>query len=105
MREAPSLKIISDLQKSGAHIKAFDPVAMDNAKKLMPDLVYCNDTYEVADGSDAMIFITEWNQFRSLDLDKIKSLMNSPIIIDLRNIYHPEKMREKGFQYTSVGRR
>ncbi len=105
MREAPSLKIVKELQKEGACIKAFDPVAMDNAKKVMPELTYCEDTYEVAQDSDALIFITEWNQFRSLDLDKIKSLMKTPIIVDLRNIYHPEKMRERGFHYTSVGRR
>ncbi len=104
MREAPSVKIIKELQKEGARIKAFDPAAMENAKKILPDLIYCQDTYDVAEDSDALIFITEWNQFRSLDLDRIKALMKTPIIADLRNIYQPEKMREKGFQYTSVGR-
>lgn len=104
MRAAPSVKIIKELQKEGARIKTFDPAAMDNAKKIMPDLIYCQDTYEVAEDSDALIFVTEWNQFRSLDLDKIKALMKTPIVVDLRNIYQPEKMREKGFQYTSVGR-
>lgn len=104
MREAPSISIISGLQKEGATIKVFDPVAMENAKLLFPDLIYCNDTYEVAQDSDALIFITEWNQFRSLDLDRIKTSMNSPVILDLRNIYNPERMLENGFNYFSVGR-
>lgn len=104
MREAPSITIIKGLQKEGAKIKAFDPVAMEEARKIMPDLTYCNDTYEVARDSDALIFITEWNQFRSLDLSKIKSLMKEPVIIDLRNIYEPAKMKEHDFKYFCVGR-
>ncbi|HEX9652549.1 MAG TPA: UDP-glucose/GDP-mannose dehydrogenase family protein [bacterium] len=104
MREAPSVKIIKGLVAEGAKIKAFDPAAMENAMKIMPELVYCPDTYEVAQDCDALIIITEWNQFRSLDLDKIQTLMKTPIIVDLRNIYQAEKMRERGFQYTSVGR-
>jgi len=104
MREAPSITIIEGLQREGARIKAFDPVAMEEAKKFLKDVLYCNDTYEVAEGSDALIFITEWNQFRSLDLDRVRKLLRQPIIIDLRNIYEPQKMREKGFQYTCVGR-
>lgn len=104
IREAPSIAIIQELLKEGAIIKAFDPAAMEEAKKVLSDIIYCQDTYEVAKDSDALIFITEWNQFRSLDLAKIMSLMKSPIIIDLRNIYDPEKMKEKGFNYTCVGR-
>lgn len=104
MRDAPSITIINGLQKEGARIKAFDPAAMKEAGKVLKDVIYCKDTYEVAENSDALIFITEWNQFRSLDLDKIKSLLKAPVIIDLRNIYEPDKMREKGFEYVSVGR-
>jgi len=104
MREAPSIVIVKSLQKEGAKIKAFDPVAMQEAKKIMPDILFCNDTYEVAKDSDALIFITEWNQFRSLDLAKIKSLLKEPIVIDLRNIYEPDKMKEYGFKYYCVGR-
>lgn len=104
MRKAPSVSIIQALVKEGAAVRAFDPVAMENAKKLLPDLVYCQDTYEAAQNCDALVFMTEWNQFRSLDLDRIKLNMKSPTIIDLRNIYEPHKMLEKGFDYTCVGR-
>ncbi|NIR51192.1 UDP-glucose/GDP-mannose dehydrogenase family protein [candidate division KSB1 bacterium] len=104
LREAPSLVIIEALLKDGAIIKAFDPVAMDSARKIFPNITYCDDTYKAAENCDALIFITEWNQFRSLDLDKIKQGMKSPTIIDLRNIYNPTKMRQKGFNYTCVGR-
>ncbi len=104
IREAPSVEIIEALLSDGAHLKAYDPVAMENMRKRFPKLTFCKDTYEVAKNADALIFVTEWNQFRSLDLDRIKSLMNSPTIIDLRNIYDPEKMHQKGFQYTCVGR-
>jgi len=105
MREAPSITIIRALQAEGAKIKAFDPAAMDNSKKILQDLHYCNDTYEVADGSDALIFMTEWNQFRKLDLPRIKSLLSFPIIIDLKNIYEPEVMDKLGFKYFCVGRK
>ncbi|MFQ5769340.1 MAG: UDP-glucose dehydrogenase family protein [bacterium] len=104
IRESPSISIIKGLIKDGAFIKAFDPIAMENAKKVLPDLIYCQDTYEVAKDCDALIFMTEWNQFRSMDLDKIRGLMKSPVVIDLRNIYNPGKMAERGFNYVSVGR-
>lgn len=104
MREAPSIPIIKELQKLGAQIRAFDPVAMGEARKIMPDLIYCNKEYEVAQNADCLVFMTEWNQFRSLDLPQLKSLLSQPIICDLRNIYDPGKMRELGFIYFSVGR-
>jgi len=104
MREAPSIDIIQGLQKEGARIQAYDPVAMPEARKLMKDVHYAEETYEALSDADALIFMTEWNQFRSLDLDKVKNLLRSPIIIDLRNIYDPAKMREHGFSYTGVGR-
>ncbi len=104
MREAPSIDIIKGLQKEGAYVKAFDPVAMEEAKKVLPDIEYVKDTYDAARDVDALVFITEWNQFRSLDLDKLKTLMKEPVVIDLRNIYEPPKMEEKGFKYVCVGR-
>ncbi|MCG8605136.1 UDP-glucose/GDP-mannose dehydrogenase family protein [bacterium] len=104
MRDAPSIKIIEAVIEAGANVKAFDPIAIDNARQILPDVHYCGDTYEVAEGSDALVFVTEWNQFRSLDLEKIKQVMKTPNVIDLRNIYDPEKMATKGFRYTSIGR-
>ncbi len=104
MREAPSIDIIKGLQTEGARIQAYDPVAMPEARKVMKDVHFAEETYEALSEADALIFMTEWNQFRSLDLDKVKDLLRSPIIIDLRNIYDPVKMREHGFSYTGVGR-
>ena len=105
MRDAPSVDIIRGMQKDGAKIRAFDPVATEQAKLYLPDIDYVSETYEAAKDADALVFITEWNQFRSLDLDKLKKVMRKPVIIDLRNIYEPEKMLEKGFTYVCVGRR
>jgi UDPglucose 6-dehydrogenase len=104
MREAPSLTIIDGLQKKGAKVRAYDPVAMDVAKDLLEDVDFCKSAYEVADGSDALVLLTEWNQFRMLDIKKIKSLLRSPIVVDLRNIYEPENMKKFGFTYVCVGR-
>ncbi len=104
MRDAPAIDIVNGLLKEGAKVRAFDPVAMENARKILPDVHYAKDTYDAIQGADAVVFMTEWNQFRSLDLDKIKSLMKSHYIFDLRNIYEPDKMTEKGFQYYCVGR-
>lgn len=104
MRDAPSVTIIKAMIELGAKVKAFDPIAMDNAKKMLPEVQYCSDTYDAANGCDALIFVTEWNQFRSLDLDKIMEIMASPTIIDLRNIHNPEKMLSKGFKYICIGR-
>jgi UDPglucose 6-dehydrogenase len=104
MREAPSVPIIKGLQKEGAKIMAFDPAAMEEAKRFLDNIEYCDDPYEVADGSDALVIITEWNQFRNLDITKIKELLKEPVIIDLRNVYDPKKMKEIGIRYTGVGR-
>lgn len=104
MREAPAADIIQALLQEGAQIRAYDPVAMPEARKILPSITYGKDAYDIMEGADALIFITEWNQFRSLDLDKIKSLLNTPLVIDLRNIYEPSKMIDKGFKYYSVGR-
>ncbi len=104
MRDASSISIIQGLQKKGARIKAYDPEAMEEAKKILQDVIYCTGPYEVAEGSHAIVLLTEWNQFRLLDLERIKGLLKEPIFIDLRNVYEPLHMREMGFRYCGVGR-
>jgi UDPglucose 6-dehydrogenase len=103
MRFAPSIDIIKMLKTAGAKIKAFDPHAMDNAKKIMPDIEYCQKPYEVAQRSDALIIITEWDVFRKLNLHKIKKLLKQPIIVDGRNLFEPITMKKLGFIYQSIG--
>ncbi|UCD70773.1 MAG: UDP-glucose/GDP-mannose dehydrogenase family protein [Syntrophobacterales bacterium] len=104
VRESPSIIIIQRLQAEGARIKAYDPAAMDAAKAILRDIHYCADPYEVAEGCDALALVTEWNQFRRLDLNRLKRLMKTAIFLDLRNVYDPVKMREAGFTYCGVGR-
>jgi UDPglucose 6-dehydrogenase len=104
MRDSPSLSILPVLHESGATVRVFDPEGMDEARKLMPDLDYCADAYETMEGADALVLVTEWNEFRSLDLDRVKSLLKRPVVIDLRNIYQPDEMASAGFSYYSVGR-
>jgi UDPglucose 6-dehydrogenase len=104
MRESPATDIIKEMQKRGANVKAFDPVAMEEAKHSLPDISYATDEYDAIKDADALVIITEWNQFRALDMDKVKSLLKSPKIVDLRNIYEPKEMRELGFEYVGVGR-
>ena len=105
IRESSSIDIIKILLREGAKIKCFDPLAMENAKKILPDIIYCDNEYEVAEGSDCLVIVTEWNQFRNLDLLRIKKLLKTPILIDLRNLYEPEKVKELGFVYKGVGRK
>ena len=104
MRFAPSITIIQELQRRGATIKAFDPVAMDRAKQIMPDIEYCEDAYSVAKDVDAIALITEWDVFKELDLEKIKGLMRQPVFFDGRNVFEPEKMAALGFIYKGIGR-
>ncbi|HEY6187434.1 MAG TPA: UDP-glucose/GDP-mannose dehydrogenase family protein [Pyrinomonadaceae bacterium] len=104
MREAPSIDIIRGLIERGATVRAYDPVAITEAKKVLPDISYAEDEYGAVAGADALVFITEWNQFRALDMERIRGLMRSPKIADLRNIYEPEAMRHLGFDYVGVGR-
>jgi UDPglucose 6-dehydrogenase len=104
MREAPSVGIIRSLLKNGAKVKAYDPVAKEEAIKVLPEISYVEDEYAAVTGSDALIFVTEWNQFRALDMKRIRDLMKAPRIADLRNICDPEDMRELGFEYVGVGR-
>lgn len=105
IRNSPAIDIIKPLLKEGAHIRCFDPLAMDNTKKILPDLTYCQDEYETAQGSDALVIATEWNQFRNLDLLKIKKLLKSPILLDLRNLYDPVALKSLDFIYEGVGRK
>jgi UDPglucose 6-dehydrogenase len=104
IREAPSIKLIADLLEAGTRIQAYDPAAMDSARRLLTDIEYCEDEYEAARGSDGLVVVTEWNQFRRLDIDRLKQLMREPNIIDLRNLYEPETMRSAGFKYLAMGR-
>lgn len=104
MREAPSIHIINALLKEGANIRAYDPVAMDDAKDVLPSISYCKDSYEALKGVDAGVLVTEWNQFRNLDLKRIKDSMKQPVFFDLRNVYDPEMMKSLGFEYFGVGR-
>jgi UDPglucose 6-dehydrogenase len=105
LREAPAIDMAKDLQRMGAALTGYDPVAMEEAKTFVKDVTFCEDVFEAVKGADAAVFVTEWNEFRDLDLDKIKSLMKSPVLIDCRNIYEPPRMKELGFEYFSVGRR
>ncbi len=104
IREAPALYIIRRLLDEGANIRAYDPVAIEETRAVFPEIKYTNDAYGVAEGADAVVLVTEWNQFRNLDLDRIKKQMKTPNFFDLRNVYEPEMMRQKGFSYYCVGR-
>jgi UDPglucose 6-dehydrogenase len=104
IRESPAIRIIQEIQKEGARIRAFDPVAIHEARRVLQDVEYGTDEYDTANGCDALVLATEWNQFRNLDLPRIKKLMRQPVMIDLRNVYEPEDLRRQGFRYTAVGR-
>ncbi len=104
MRDAPSLTIIPALQEAGAEITAYDPQGMKPAAALFENITYANDPYEAIEGKDALVIITEWDQFRALDLKRVKNALKKPVIIDLRNIYDPREMAALGFSYTSIGR-
>ena len=104
MREAPSVEIIHLLQSEGAVVQVYDPVAMVNAEHYLHDVTLCQDAYQVAQGADALVIVTEWNEFKHLSLSKLKAAMRQPIIVDGRNVYDPEEMRELGFVYRGMGR-
>lgn len=104
MREAPALDIIPGLIDVGAKIRAHDPESMTAARPLLPPVVYCDDPYSCAQGADALVIVTEWDAFRALDLERIKAIMNEPLVVDLRNIYRPADMARRGIRYVSVGR-
>jgi UDPglucose 6-dehydrogenase len=104
MREAPSVDIIEALLEKGARVRAYDPVAVEQAQKVLKGVEYAEDEFSAVEGADALVFMTEWNQFRALDMQRVKELMRAPKIADLRNIYEPERMRRLGFDYVGVGR-
>ncbi|MBP2294930.1 UDP-glucose dehydrogenase family protein [Azospirillum rugosum] len=104
MRDAPSLDIIPALQAAGAHVRAFDPAGMEEAGKLLPGVEWTKDAYAALDGADCIAILTEWNEFRALDLKRVKTLLKRPVMIDLRNIYNPGDMAKAGFSYSSIGR-
>jgi UDPglucose 6-dehydrogenase len=104
MREAPSIPLVTGLLDMGAKIRAHDPVGMEQARRELPDIEYCDDPYACVRGADAMVVVTEWVQYRTLDLERLKREMAQPVVVDLRNIYRPEEMAALGFTYESVGR-
>ena len=103
-RESPAIRIIDELLKAGATVRAYDPAAMDEARHALPSIEYAEDAYDAASGCDALVIATEWNQFRNLDWDRMRAALRAPVVIDLRNVYDPRHMRDLGFRYTSVGR-
>ncbi len=111
MREAPSLTVIKELTEEGARIRAFDPVATDNARKMVDEIKsasgkvqYCDSVYDTLEGADALLIVTEWNEFRHPDFEKIKGLLRTPLIFDGRNLFQPDQMRDRGFKYYGIGR-
>ena len=104
MRDAPSIDIVSVLEAHGAKLRAFDPESMDQARPMMPNVAFCDEPYECAQGAHALVIVTEWDAFRALDMKRIKGALAAPVIVDLRNIYRPEEIRRLGFTYASVGR-
>lgn len=104
IRDAPSLYIIRRLLKEKAKIRAYDPVSMKSADKVLPEITYCKDPYEAAKGAHALVIMTEWNQFRNLELERLRKLLKEPYFFDFRNIYEPKRLKENGFKYFCVGR-
>ena len=104
MRNSPSLEILPALQAAGARIKAYDPEGMKEARQMLPGVEMCDNAYAPMDGADAVVLITEWNEFRALDLERVKGLLKQPVMVDLRNVYNPDEMAAAGFSYVCVGR-
>jgi UDPglucose 6-dehydrogenase len=104
VREAPSVALITALQDMGARVRAYDPVGMEQAKQILADVTYCQGPYDCVEEADAVVIITEWEQFRALDLERVRDLMACPVMVDLRNVYRPEDVKKYGFAYTCVGR-
>jgi UDPglucose 6-dehydrogenase len=104
MREAPSIPLITALQDMGAKVRAYDPVGMEQAKSLIGNVTFCDDAYSCARGAAALVIVTEWEQFRALDFDRLKAVMAQPVLVDLRNVYRPDEMSRRGFAYEGIGR-
>jgi UDPglucose 6-dehydrogenase len=103
MREAPSLPLITALQDMGAKVRAYDPVGMEQARQFLTDVTFCNGPYDCVEEADVVVITTEWEQFRALDLDRIRDLMACPVMVDLRNVYRSTDMKRHGFSYICVG--
>jgi UDPglucose 6-dehydrogenase len=104
MREAPSIPLITALQDMGAKVRAYDPIGMEQAKSLLGNVTFCDDAYSCAKGAAALVIVTEWEQFRALDFDRLKTVMAQPVLVDLRNVYRPDEMARRGFAYEGIGR-
>ena len=104
MRDAPSIPLITALQDMGAKVRAYDPEGMEQAKVELPEVSFFDGPYTCAEGADALVIVTEWEQFRALDLERLKRAMACPIMIDLRNVYRPDEVITCGFRYESIGR-
>ena len=104
MRESPALDVVKELLKDGAEVQVYDPVGMENARNMMDGVHFCSDAYEAASGADALLLITAWNEFKRLDMGKIRDAMRHPVLVDGRNVYDPHEMRDLGFKYAGVGR-
>ena len=104
MRDSPSLEILPALQAAGARIRAYDPEGIKEAQQMLPGVEMCDNAYAPMDGADAIVLITEWNEFRALDLERVKGLLKQPVMVDLRNVYNPDEMADAGFSYVCVGR-
>jgi UDPglucose 6-dehydrogenase len=104
MRDAPSLPLITALQDMGAKVRAYDPEGMEQAKGMVSNVTFCKDAYDCAQGASALVIVTEWEQFRALDFGRLKTIMERPVLVDLRNVYRPDEIAKHGFAYESVGR-
>jgi len=104
MRDAPSIALITALLDMGAKVRVYDPIGMDQAKQVLRDVTYSRGPYDCVEDADAVVIVTEWEQFRALDLERVRDLMACPVMVDLRNVYRPEDMKKHGFAYSCVGR-
>jgi UDPglucose 6-dehydrogenase len=105
LRDAKSLEIMKALRAKGVKIRAYDPIAMDHCRRVFPKATYCKNAYEAARGADAAVVVTEWNEFKHLDLARLREVMKAPVLCDGRNVYDPQKARAMGFDYFCIGRR
>ncbi|MYE59720.1 MAG: UDP-glucose/GDP-mannose dehydrogenase family protein, partial [Alphaproteobacteria bacterium] len=104
MRDAPSLELVPALQAAGAKVRAYDPQAMETARPLLPGVAWCRDVYDAAEGADCAVLLTEWNEFRAVDMERLGSVMAAPVLVDLRNVYKPAEVKAAGFAYRGVGK-
>jgi UDPglucose 6-dehydrogenase len=104
MRDAPSISIIQALQDGGAEVFAYDPEGMEASRAMLDNMTYGTSPYDIAEGADALVIVTEWNQFRALDFQRLRTIMGRPLVVDLRNVYKPDEVKRHGFAYVSVGR-